>query len=705
MNCSSLTTGIVRRFTPALTRMLVLMAAVAAAATGAAAEFNPSALRQQLDSPNRNTVLRTVHEVGEWGPLASDLAPDLITLLKRDDVLLRHDTSVALGKIGPAAAAAVGPLTDLLRNDSILLQRSAADALGEIGPAAMSAVPQLAALLDRWDELFLKTALARAIIRIAPPDDSNHTRAITALTDTLVAADDDAIRAEASMALAEAGEPAIEALTKLIGHSAPAVCWSACDALGEMGPLAAPAVPALVAAIDGEHALHHDVCWHSARALGLIHRLPQESIPALVNLLAHRHPPVRVHAAYALAAFGGDARAAAGELRVLLTDEDVEVRLAATRSLGATGDTSPATIAALDAALDDDAGAVTIAAAEALSVLGKPAVPHLIKRLKQPAFRSLAARVLTDIGPDAAAAVPHLITVLSTEDDAVRREAVHALASVGVASGGTESALMTILQSPDDAVRPEAIYALGRLGIERAAPAIETAIRDQDPAIRMAAAWALVALAPNDSGRTAKSLPVLTASLAHETAAIRREAAATLGRIGERARPAVPALIKATTDSDTGVRIAVMGALVATDPSQAATLKAVSAGLTDNDSHVRHAALYAAGRLGPIARKTEPVLLHNLASRESLERFHAAWALVRIRPDAAQNSENVMAELLAGLHFDDAGTRVEAARTLGLTRSSDPEVRTALQNATTDDEDESVQKAAEEALKLLRQPS
>ena len=692
----SLNAHVKRPFTLSLAGLVLF---TATATSSMAAELIPATLKQQLESQNRNTVLRTVHQIAELGPLASDLVPQLVKLLKTDDVLLQHDTAVALGQIGPNAADAVGPLTNLLSHQSALLQRSAADALGEIGPASMPAVPRLAAMLDRWDKHFLKIAFARAVIRITPHDASTRADAVEALTDVLQVGDDTA-RAEASMALAEAGEPAVEVLAKLVGHSTPAVCWSACDALGEMGPLAANAVPALVKAVGGEHALHHDVCWHSARALGLIHARPQESVPALIKLLPHRHGPVRVHTAYALAAFGHDARDAAPELKILLQDGDGDVRLAAARSLGAIGSDDPAIIAALDAALEDSSGAVTVAAAEALAMIGKPAVPRLVERLKQPVLSHLAARVLADIGPDAQAAVPQLLVVLSTDDDAARRESVQALARTGVASGDVEAALIRILQTPNDAVRPEAAYALARLGIRKAIPLLEARMSDKDSSLRMAAAWGLVTLDPDNAARASSVVPLLTAALADESPSIRREAAATLTRLGTNALAAVPALIPAASDGNPKVRIAVMGALVEIAPARTETLGTVTAGLNDSDTHVRHAALYAAGRLGPAASDAGGLLQQRLSSREPLERFHAAWALVRVLPDESPILAAAVPELIAGLQFDDVGTRIEAARTLGLTQSSDPQIRKALNDAL-DDENSAVSGAARQSLKQL----
>ena len=84
----------------------------------------------------------------------------------------------------------------------------------------------------------------------------------------------------------------------------------AADALGDLGPAAARAVPALVAALQDEHV---EVHWYALDALGRIGRAPASAVPALTaeltNPRTNRYS--RRVAARALGRFGHEAAAAA----------------------------------------------------------------------------------------------------------------------------------------------------------------------------------------------------------------------------------------------------------------------------------------------------------------------------------------------------------------------------------------------------------
>ena len=83
------------------------------------------------------------------------------------------------------------------------------------------------------------------------------------------------------------------------------------------------------------------------------------------------------------------------------------------------------------------------------------------------------------------------------------------------------------------------LVALGN-GAAPAADALIEATEDPAPNVRIAAAEALANL-----GRTADALPVLIAGLEHPTAFIRLRAINVLDRLGDRARPALPAIEQA----------------------------------------------------------------------------------------------------------------------------------------------------------------
>src|SRR5262249_19221736 len=90
------------------------------------------------------------------------------------------------------------------------------------------------------------------------------------------------------------------ALARAIGDPDPAVRWAAIDALGQIGPEAASAVPTLVQAL-------HEAATRGAAvdALGQIGRKAQAAIPALDKVLKGDDLSVRWAAAAALVRIGG----------------------------------------------------------------------------------------------------------------------------------------------------------------------------------------------------------------------------------------------------------------------------------------------------------------------------------------------------------------------------------------------------------------
>ncbi len=121
---------------------------------------------------------------------------------------------------------------------------------------------------------------------------------------------------------------------------------------------------------------------------------------------------------------------------------------------------------------------------------------------------------------------------------------------------------------------------------------------------------------------------------------LRRSAAFALGRIGDDALPAVPALIRRLRDdSDAGVRD--MAASAIGDIARASKGGAremwtevvrplLHALKTDTDAHVRRSAAYALGAFGSLAAGAVDVLSAALRDEAPSVRQNAAWALGQI---------------------------------------------------------------------------
>jgi len=121
----------------------------------------------------------------------------------------------------------------------------------------------------------------------------------------------------------------------------------------------------------------------------------------------------------------------------------------------------------------------------------------------------------------------------------------------------------------------------------------------------------------------------------------RQAAARVLGYIGPEARLAVPALFRATKDTDDSVRINALWALGEIRPDPQLTIPVLVVGLDDAEPFVRENAALALRRYGPEARAAVPALLRTLDTTNAVgmeqQRFHATVrsALKNIDPEAA----------------------------------------------------------------------
>ena len=252
-------------------------------------------------------------------------------------------------------------------------------------------------------------------------------------------------------------------------------------ALGEVGPEAKAAIPALAELLADE----------PAAAMSLA-GIGGDSIGVLVDALKAEEPTVRARSASAIAEIAASAHfgarqqarlaAAVPGLTKALKDESADVRYWAAFALGKIGPKDGEVIAALIEALNDQDGAVRNKSSFALSAIGDEAVPALIEALKhqQPAVRLGAAQALGGIHSGAtAAAVPPLGKALSDTDSAVRYHAALALKSIGAEASAAVPELVKALRDQDQYVRNQAGHALAEMG-RVAAAAIVPELKDAE---------------------------------------------------------------------------------------------------------------------------------------------------------------------------------------------------------------------------------
>lgn len=410
----------------------------------------------------------------EFGPDAKEFVPQLIAALDSDRPLSRCSAAGALREIGPAAAAAVPALIQVLGQETHDSTRQmAAGALGHIGLATPAGVEALAAVFSRGngdDEFYVRWAAADALARLG----GDARAAVPALIGALKTEQSSHIREAVAEALGRVAGPGdkvvISVLTRIaqlesrpipvgdgdqddsqegsvriaaalalwrITHNRRVVEWlvaplkdkddvfwireKAMQALGEIGPDAAAAVPALIPLVT-DYAKKRDDhrCSHAAVvALGRIGPAAKSAVPVLIGEFGQGNDRGfhELAAAQALAGIGPAAREALPALRSALECDVDELRIAAGEAIRRVGGDVDGTVPAL---------------IDCLLVLDIPNFfgPRSYGVLRAARVRARAAQALGALGVKAGAAVAPLGALLEDDFITVREAAADALQKI-----------------------------------------------------------------------------------------------------------------------------------------------------------------------------------------------------------------------------------------------------------------------------------
>lgn len=274
--------------------------------------------------------------------------------------------------------------------------------------------------------------------------------------------------------------------------------------------------------------------------------LGSRPISEWVAELKHRSSVVRAQAALALAEAGPAAREAEAPLAQAMRDPDPEVRYAAVVAVGAAVPEGKAAVDGLARALTDDDWFVRLAAAQALQNLGdraRPAVPALINALAPRDY-------IKDFRP---VRCGEAMVALSRIDPGAKELAGAVKLVVGK--------LLEDERQGSFGARATGARLLGDCGAaaQSAVPAVSKLLQDPDGDVRVAAAEALLKLAPDRQGEAA--LAVLAEALKHPDLLVRRRSAEALAGRGPQARSVLPALTAALRDPEPEVRQAAAAAV------------------------------------------------------------------------------------------------------------------------------------------------
>jgi HEAT repeat protein len=295
-----------------------------------------------------------------------------------------------------------------------------------------------------------------------------------------------------------------------------------------------------------------------------------------------------------------------------------------------------------------------------------------------PCVRELAVRLVARVDrPEVGAG---LIDRLDARDSSLR-----VVAALGLGIRAEKRAVEPLIRATRDdapAVRANAVWALGRIGDPRGAPAAEDRLDDRSSLVRESAAGTLGHL------EAKASLPALIRVLRSDPAAgVRRVSAWAVVELGE--GDGAGDLAKALRDDPSpAVReMCAWGLGNVRGESVAGPLAA--AARSDGDADVREAAVWAMGERG---ERESAAMLGEIVEHDRSDevRRTAAWALGQIGADQAPKG------LIAALRDEDAELRLTAA--WALSEIGDRAALPALRAAVSREENDRARKAEIRAL-------
>ena len=201
--------------------------------------------------------------------------------------------------------------------------------------------------------------------------------------------------------------------------------------------------------------------------------------------------------------------------------------------------------------------------------------------------------------------------------------------SHGTSNGESLSGLISALNSTRESTGLQAAYALPGFG-EKAVPALVRCLQEESEMTRRNACYAL-----NAVGTAAvEPLRDVLKDVCEHT---RDNAAEALGDLGNKAKPAVPALVESLSDESGRVRSHTVEALGTTSQSSSIAVPGLIKALEDESEGVRRNAVFALARIGGNARDAVEGLENMLFDANRYIRGDAVHALYRIGTPEAKS--------------------------------------------------------------------
>jgi HEAT repeat protein len=270
----------------------------------------------------------------------------------------------------------------------------------------------------------------------------------------------------------------------------------------------------------------------------------------------------------------------------------------------------------------------------------------------------------------------------------VRRAALIALEVLGPKmSGVTDGVIESLEKDADAEVRRDAAQALARMGADAkgAVDALAEALKkDKDGNVREASARGLGRLAAQVDTQTF----ILAAALTDPHAGTRAAAAETLHTLGDKAKLALPQLLKVLVDkkADRFPRMYAARIVARFDTEAQTTVPALLSVSVDREApvKVREAAVEALGRLGAAAEDAAGPLANIIQAKE--EKAELRRAAVVSLGKVGGKAALAWPALKIAIKDGDGGVRYQAIRLAGSLAKEDKTIVTSLAEAALKDE-------------------
>jgi hypothetical protein len=436
---------------------------------------------------------------------------------------------------------------------------------------------------------------------------------------------------------ANPGTAEMNALIEVLKAGRPTDRVTAAHRIAQHAKLAARAVPALLAALDGANPeleaavlaaldkigppLHEYIPLlvdaltskslnaqrYAAHSFAEKLPVPEEAIPPLVTILHDPHAIIRTYAATALERAGGKARPAAlGSLIALSADLDPSVRNAASKAINALGKPN----------IDD--------------------VPTLTPLLgdKSPQVRSVVVSLIGSMVTNSDQAAKAYVPSLTDMNPEIRLAALRGLIAYPDSMPKVSESIYPLFKDPDKTVRSTAIGAAVKLqGAAKLSDALAAAFQTEtDPSLQTQLADTFVRL----SDPKPTDVKTLRAILSDCPLKVRRGALDKLAMLQKDAAPAVTDLIALVNDPSPEVRAvtlaAALRALAAIGPDPKLTFALANSNFLDKtaSNEVRVAAVDLLATCGPdglkVLKDATPYMLPDPVKAEMCQVFAGAGA-------------------------------------------------------------------------------